>query len=1032
MAQKISRKIGEGKQKKVLSLVLCVAMMLSVMVVGAGAAFSDQSKIKNTEAVDACTALNIIGGYPDGSFKPEGNITRAEVTKMICVALNGGKNPAVSTNTTPTFSDVRNNANAAWAEGYIESCAAQGIVSGVGGGKFAPNGNVTGVQMAKMLLVALGYKSENEGFTGNAWATNVNVRAAQKGLYEGLETMDTNAALTRDNAAQMIWNALNAYEVEYKTTLVTDSKGQLTSQITVQDKLVQGIDGFVKMTLLEDKYETTTATATLTAVKYDDNDNTYTTTVSNAKVNNYSISIAPFDATKDYSDLMGQEVKVMYKTDKKSNDVVLLGLYATNKNKVLSGLLDDVDNFSSAFTDMTAKVDGTEYDFAKNIKVVAPNGATVKQADLQKYYSFKLVDNNKDDDYDYLVVQPFSVAQIDVLTSSRVTLSAKGNTTLKNASFDLKKDDVTLYDKAAEDDYVVVVDKAYAVSDTTEITAAKMVSGKVDASKGPSSAYTDVRVDGSWYSVVSGVTGSKLAVNSSYDLATVNGFVFDADKTAGSISAKNVLYVEKAGALTGGIADGVQAKVWFTDGTSQTVTVTTITAGIDETLKAADGTTTLESGKDYDIINDKTATETKKNDEIKNSVAETWLKAHSLYTFSEKNGEYTVEPIYGDSDVKEKDNNVGSYDKFIGDSKTDASTYVDDGKALTKKDNGTLNARFADDAILFVKDADGVKIVSGKNVNKWSKTPVTSVKGLADKTNGVYYISIGAISMKDKAKSDAKTYGFVLDVNNQTIDNTDYIVFTMWDGTNTVEDIKVEDKGDAKDANIAKYSFVSFDWSNQEAKEADYSGFTAKTATSGKAAITAFSKDDITFTKGETSSYYEFADTYFVIGVDTKNGTSSDAKDLKTAKTVKIDKIDKTYANAVYFTTEDGGKTKVEAVFIDVNGNLYTDKNGEILYTTLTNIDSIDLNVAAPVKDGEFSEALPTTTSDGVSVVSIKWVDSKGKEVSGKVAAGTYTAKITVKTKDGFKFNSPTVTVAGSTSATMTDNVISATFAVAE
>ena len=58
-------------------------MMLSVMVVGAGAAFSDQSKIKNTEAVDACTALNIIGGYPDGSFKPEGNITRAEVAAIV-------------------------------------------------------------------------------------------------------------------------------------------------------------------------------------------------------------------------------------------------------------------------------------------------------------------------------------------------------------------------------------------------------------------------------------------------------------------------------------------------------------------------------------------------------------------------------------------------------------------------------------------------------------------------------------------------------------------------------------------------------------------------------------------------------------------------------------------------------------------------------------------------------------------------------------------------------------------------------------
>ena len=62
-------------------------MMLSVMVVGAGAAFSDQSKIKNTEAVDACTALNIIGGYPDGSFKPEGNITRAEVVTITCRLL---------------------------------------------------------------------------------------------------------------------------------------------------------------------------------------------------------------------------------------------------------------------------------------------------------------------------------------------------------------------------------------------------------------------------------------------------------------------------------------------------------------------------------------------------------------------------------------------------------------------------------------------------------------------------------------------------------------------------------------------------------------------------------------------------------------------------------------------------------------------------------------------------------------------------------------------------------------------------------
>ena len=233
-------------RKKVLSLVLCVAVMLSVMVVGAGAAFSDQSKIKNTEAVDMCVALNIIGGYGDNTYRPENNITRAEVCKMICVALNGGKEPTLSVPATPTFKDVRNDANSSWAEKYIESCVAQGIVGGVGNGMFQPSQNVTGSQLAKMLLVALGYRADEEKFGGANWDTNVNVIATQKGLYEDLENIDVSAALTRDSAAQMIWNALQAIEVEYTYTLVSEN-GQLVSKVTVVNKKDDP-------TLMEDKY----------------------------------------------------------------------------------------------------------------------------------------------------------------------------------------------------------------------------------------------------------------------------------------------------------------------------------------------------------------------------------------------------------------------------------------------------------------------------------------------------------------------------------------------------------------------------------------------------------------------------------------------------------------------------------------------------------------------------------------------------------------------------------------------------------
>ena len=109
-------RFNDRNRKKVLSLVLCVAVMLSVMVLGAGAAFSDQDQIENTEAVAMATALNIIGGYEDGTYHPERNIKRSEMCKMICIALNGGKEPATSTKDDPTFSDIGGH----WAEGYIE------------------------------------------------------------------------------------------------------------------------------------------------------------------------------------------------------------------------------------------------------------------------------------------------------------------------------------------------------------------------------------------------------------------------------------------------------------------------------------------------------------------------------------------------------------------------------------------------------------------------------------------------------------------------------------------------------------------------------------------------------------------------------------------------------------------------------------------------------------------------------------------------------------------------------------------------
>ena len=595
MAQKISRKIGEGKQKKVLSLVLCVAMMLSVMVVGAGAAFSDQSKIKNTEAVDACTALNIIGGYPDGSFKPEGNITRAEVTKMICVALNGGKEPNLATNATPTFSDVRTNANSAWAEKYIESCYAQGIVSGVGGGKFAPAGNVTGTQLAKMLLVSLGYKSENEGFTGNAWATNVNTIASAKGLYKDLETIDPAAALTRDSAAQMIWNALQAYEVEYKTTLVTDSKGQLTSQITVQDKVVG--DNYDKITLLKDKYEAYVNIGTLVSIDGKD----LTITMSNS--DRAESDTKDTDFTKlatDYSSLLGQKVKVIFKNGK-ANDV--LGVYATGDNTIYKALMNDVelDGSKVKFGGKSYSVDNTSK--IKTI-VVGLDGTTISDKAISYFDStvnsnskvgklslneVTFVDTDDNGKIDTAIVIEKAAGEVTYTSSDKITL---GSTTAASYSKSYKYADENISKDLAKDDWAVISQNLY--KDCKDITKATVVNGTLDGIKDKTS-YQQFKVEGTWYNI-STTNASAVSNGDTVQAYIVNGVIvkIKSDDGKGGYPTNIAVVVSK------GTINGDQVRIRYFDGTSKLVTISdnttvALTAGTAYKVSGADTSMKFES-----------------------------------------------------------------------------------------------------------------------------------------------------------------------------------------------------------------------------------------------------------------------------------------------------------------------------------------------------------------------------------------------------------------------------------------------------
>ena len=552
-------------------------MMLSVMVVGAGAAFSDQSKIKNTEAVDACTALNIIGGYPDGSFKPEGNITRAEATKMICVALNGGKDPATSTNATPTFSDVRTNANAAWAEGYIESCVAQGIVSGVGGGKFAPAGNVTGVQLAKMLLVALGYNSDIEGFTGNAWATNVNVRATQRGLYDGLEKMDTAAAISRDNAAQMVWNALQALEVKYDYTLVSD-KGNLTSTTTLVEK---------NKTLLADKYSGAGVyEGVLTASgKYAIEGDAAKDKIVMAKVekidgkNVDSTQTAyknqKWDCDKDMTALLGQYVKVLV-----NNKSDAYGVFPVEgENTVVTAAFKDVK-----IDDGKIKVNGTSYNYAAAAEVKGvekTSGTALKISDLTGDYAevasgdqITFISSDGDDTFDRAIVNPLKAVSGNTL--AKVTYVSSTEFVAGGETY--KFEDVIAPTDLKKGDYVAYYENTF--TGDKQFVKATEVKGKVTSTKNSTrDSAKEVKIGDNWYTVGNTTAnipftgalirkGDNVTLNSTVTVQVINDVIDYADSN-GTGSTDTALVLAASGSMN---ADGdYQVKLLFADGTTKLV-----------------------------------------------------------------------------------------------------------------------------------------------------------------------------------------------------------------------------------------------------------------------------------------------------------------------------------------------------------------------------------------------------------------------------------------------------------------------------
>ena len=888
----------------------------------AGAAFTDQADIKvDADVVDTLVSLGIVEGFEDGSFQPNGTVTRAQMAKMIYVLRTGKSDASAYNDDKTSFTDIGSH----WARGYIKYCQSLGIIAGKSNTIFAPNATVTAQEAAKMLLVTLGYDANKAGLVGAGWAAKTNALADENGLLEDVNTSFTGPC-PRQYAAQLIYNAIDTATVVWRDDAYTNQNYNGDDNKTIGEKYMglHSVEGILTSFAKEDGKDTYGATVT-SITKQDGS--------KNVKLNPAEESFTKI--SKDYGSLKNNKVKVLYKdTDE------VYGVFAlTDSNKVVNGLLGDFGDDGDKL-----KLDGTKYtvgtattaasigsDAAKqatadktNLVKVDGSAVATNRNDLVKYvksnvsglakaFDASAISNTDNNKINLLDIKTFAIAQVTYVGSDYINVSYKNSSNTQNFSSKLKDDDAVWYNGIAKDDYVAVTKAVNTSADKIGVTKLDVVTGKITGTKNAiTAADYKVTVNGTTYEMA-GVTNSDaadLTLNATVSIVVKGGYcllVDDADAGSKDLALMTELYQE---------GNKWKATLLKADGSEETVTLKKSEAINGNDVATAgygkfDGSTTADAAKI------KIVTYTKSGDEYKLKVVGDTINGSEY-----KAGYDVVTPVVASNNVK---NNK-----------------------LTKGSVSAIN----ENAVVFVRyKTDSFKVVTGKDLRDWKEASVFSSVVLADKSNGVPYAKVVYADLgSDNVKGGTDVnYGYVFEATKSTdADETDYNVFQIWNGSETIE-VWTEDGDDVARGDVIKYSldgtvenhtkisvdkvFAKADGTTGVVLNGDYSDkldgtayfapangaakvnkTTAETAAAQAANILTFDDDD--------DSIILFANT----SDDDKDGTGVASASVTNLKDyVREDGTDYV-TNAIYWIEKDAQNqpTKTKIMVIDTDSELDT------------------------------------------------------------------------------------------------------------
>ncbi len=467
--------------KSVISFVVALGLAAG-SVASMAASYSDVATDAGyAESVANLSAIGILTGYDDGTFKPDANITRAEVATVVVRAM-AQEAAANSSKGATQFTDV---AADHWASGYINvaSAGSTAFINGMGDGTFAPDANVTYAQTIKMLVSAIGYG--DFGIQYGGWPTGYITAAKNLGILDGITGANADDLATRGLVAQLTNNAIN-------TPLMGLS---VFSMVNPEYEILDGEGGRAYETVLTSKHniytvegrviatnKTTGGSLDADKVRYQiENTKNYGEDAYVVKRGDDSTWFweEMYVGETDAADYLNVYSKALVYVDD-SEDAVILSIIASGKNQTaeldVKGYDDEqydsveeavqkaVDNGDKNqiwfYSDGSKKGKSSRYYLAENFTLYV-NGVEVaydaddysEDSPIVKYIfnndvgTITLVDTpaegsvSTDGKYDAVFVSYYGTAIIDTITADKIYFSETDGKIVTKTSIDLDWDD---------------------------------------------------------------------------------------------------------------------------------------------------------------------------------------------------------------------------------------------------------------------------------------------------------------------------------------------------------------------------------------------------------------------------------------------------------------------------------------------------------------------------------------------------------------------------------------------------------------